>query len=107
MPSGGDKRGVDSPWGQLSFEPARYKPTGHRTSASEPGAECGSGGHGTPEGGTHGSPALTSNGKRRASRAAQFMPFAALTGYYELIREQEILAQQRAEKNRERWEEAP
>ena len=25
---------------------------------------------------------LTVNGKPRASRAAQFMPFAALTGYY-------------------------
>ena len=29
-------------------------------------------------------PNLTANGAVRAGRAAQFMPFAALTGYYEL-----------------------
>lgn len=32
---------------------------------------------------------LTANGLPRASRASQFMPFAALTGYYELTRQQE------------------
>ena len=31
-------------------------------------------------------PNLTANGAVRANRAAQFMPFAALTGYYELVR---------------------
>ena len=30
-------------------------------------------------------PNLTVNGAVRANRAAQFMPFAALTGYYELV----------------------
>ena len=35
-------------------------------------------------------PALTANGAARANRAAQFMPFSALTGYYELVRKQEI-----------------
>ena len=30
-------------------------------------------------------PKLTANGAVRAGRAAQFMPFAALTGYYELV----------------------
>ena len=33
-------------------------------------------------------PNLTANGAVRANRAAQFMPFAALTGYYELVRKQ-------------------
>ena len=32
---------------------------------------------------------LAGGGRPRADRAAQFMPFAALTGYYELAREQE------------------
>ena len=36
-------------------------------------------------------PKLTANGAVRAGRAAQFMPFAALTGYYELVRKQESL----------------
>ena len=35
-------------------------------------------------------PGLTANG---AARAAQFMPFSALTGYYELVRKQEITAE--------------
>ncbi len=37
------------------------------------------------------------NGNARAERAAQFMPFAALTGYYELVREQERVAEPRRE----------
>lgn len=94
MPSPGKAREVESPWGALSFEAARRAPAG-----PDPAAREADGGHA--------SPALTSNGRKRASRAAQFMPFAALTGYYELIREQEILAQARAEKDRERWEEMP
>lgn len=40
---------------------------------------------------------LTANGQPRASRAAQFMPFAALTGYYELARQQEHMAEPRHE----------
>lgn len=40
---------------------------------------------------------LTANGKPRASRAAQFMPFAALTGYYELARKQERVTEPRHE----------
>lgn len=39
----------------------------------------------------------TANGKPRASRAAQFMPFAALTGYYELARQQERITEPRHE----------
>ncbi|MDO4436992.1 MAG: YolD-like family protein [Coriobacteriaceae bacterium] len=37
------------------------------------------------------------NGAPRASRAAQFMPFAALTGYYELARQQERIVEPRHE----------
>ncbi len=37
-------------------------------------------------------PKLTANGAVRAGRAAQFMPFAALTGYYKLVRKQESLS---------------
>lgn len=33
--------------------------------------------------------AFTSNGKARAGRAQQFMPFAALKGYYDLVAKQE------------------
>lgn len=40
---------------------------------------------------------LTANGQPRASRAAQFMPFAALTGYYELARKQERIVEPRHE----------
>ena len=44
-----------------------------------------------------GAPAYTANGQPRASRAAQFMPFAALTGYYELARQQERITEPRHE----------
>lgn len=39
----------------------------------------------------------TANGQIRASRAAQFMPFAALTGYYELARKQERISEPKHE----------
>lgn len=42
-------------------------------------------------------PEYTKNGRPRADRAAQFMPFAALTGYYELAREQECVVEPRRE----------
>ena len=40
---------------------------------------------------------FTANGRARTSRAAQFMPFAALTGYYELARQQERITEPRHE----------
>ena len=43
------------------------------------------------------SPTHTAAGQRRAARAAQFLPFAALTGYYELVRQQERVVQPRHE----------
>lgn len=47
-------------------------------------------------------PNLTANGAVRANRAAQFMPFAALTGYYELVRKQEITVEPKRELTEER-----
>ena len=47
-------------------------------------------------------PNLTANGAVRANRAAQFMPFAALTGYYELVRKQEITVEQKRELTEEK-----
>ncbi|MZJ26362.1 hypothetical protein GT516_00345 [Collinsella sp. BIOML-A4] len=37
-----------------------------------------------------------------ANRAAQFMPFAALTGYYELVRKQEITVEPKCELTEEK-----
>ena len=47
-------------------------------------------------------PRLTANGAVRANRAAQFMPFAALTGYYELVRKQEISVEPKCELTEEK-----
>lgn len=41
--------------------------------------------------------AVTASGRPRADRAAQFMPFAALRGYYELIHRQERVPEPRHE----------
>ena len=49
-------------------------------------------------------PSYTKNGRTRASRASQFMPFAALTGYYELARAQERLTEPRHELTEEEGE---
>ncbi len=40
---------------------------------------------------------LTASGRVRADRAAQFMPFAALRGYYELVRAEERVIEPRHE----------
>lgn len=42
-------------------------------------------------------PRRTASGHVRADRAAQFMPFAALRGYYELLREQARVPEPRHE----------
>lgn len=39
----------------------------------------------------------TRNGRPRADRAQQFMPFAALTGYYQMIRERQRVIEERHE----------
>ncbi len=39
----------------------------------------------------------TQGGRPRADRAQQFMPFAALTGYYQLIRDMQRVAEERHE----------
>lgn len=49
------------------------------------------------QGGATPAAGFTANGRPRASRAAQFMPFAALTGYYELARRQEHITEERHE----------
>ena len=46
----------------------------------------------------------TASGRPRADRAAQFMPFAALTGYYELARAQEHIAEPKHELTEEEAE---
>ncbi len=116
MPSPASERQVDSPWGELSFTAVRNpRPRNVEVCTPEnvPGLDnsntatnAAAGRNDAPPASSV-SPARTSSGRKRASRAAQFMPFAALTGYYELIREQEILAQQRVENNREQWKELP
>lgn len=45
----------------------------------------------------HGASPFTANGHPRADRAAQFMPFAALRGYYELIRQQQRIPEAKHE----------
>lgn len=116
MPSPASERQVDSPWGELSFTAVRNprprnpevctlenvsEPSGSSTATNTAASRN------VAPPASSASPAHTSSGRKRANRAAQFMPFAALTGYYELIREQEILAQQRVESNREQWKELP
>ncbi|WP_195419473.1 hypothetical protein [Collinsella sp. D33t1_170424_A12] len=46
----------------------------------------------------------TRAGHKRADRAAQFMPFAALTGYYQLAREQERIVEPKHELTEEEAE---
>ncbi|MDO4596305.1 MAG: YolD-like family protein [Coriobacteriaceae bacterium] len=47
----------------------------------------------------------TAAGRERADRAAQFMPFAALTGYYQLVKEQERVHEEKHELTEEEAEE--
>lgn len=42
-------------------------------------------------------PGYTRGGRPRADRAQQFMPFAALTGYYQIIREMQRVVEERHE----------
>lgn len=46
----------------------------------------------------------TAAGRERADRAAQFMPFAALTGYYQLVKEQERVHEEKHELTEEEAE---
>lgn len=81
MPDNGGARHVESPWGELTFRPVDREP---RPRAEEGAAAAGA-------------PRTRADGGRRASRAAQFMPFAALTGYYDLVRAQERIVEERHE----------
>lgn len=46
----------------------------------------------------------TASGARRADRAAQFMPFAALSGYYDFVRREEHVTEPRHELTEEEAE---
>lgn len=80
--AGGDRteeqRLLDTVWGELAFTVERTRRDG-RDAGQEPAGD------------TAGKPrrATCASGRARADRAAQFMPFAALRGYYELVRQQE------------------
>ena len=88
MPSNRETRRVDTPWGTLAFE----------TVPQDPQAEANPAGTTSPHVDGPADGARTrADGRRRASRAAQFMPFAALTGYYDLVREQERIVEPRHE----------
>ena len=88
MPSNRETRRVDTPWGTLAFE----------TVPQDPQAEANPAGTTSPHADGPADGARTrADGRRRASRAAQFMPFAALTGYYDLVREQERIVEPRHE----------
>ncbi len=82
MPDTTANKSVPSPWGELTFEAVCAPPSEKH-------------GAGHAEGASTAAPSRCANGKARAKRAAQFMPFAALTGYYDLIREQEWKAEER------------
>lgn len=88
MPSNKATRRVDTPWGELAFEPVGQDP---RAQAAPAGAD-------NPRSDVPADGARArADGRRRASRAAQFMPFAALTGYYDLVRKQELIVEPRHE----------
>ena len=56
-------------------------------------------------GGAPGARGTAGAARGHADRAAQFMPFAALTGFYDLVREQERTREPRREVREERAEE--
>lgn len=85
MPDMDASKNIPSPWGELIFEAVRA-PLSKKHE------------NGCAEGASTAAPSRCANGKARAKRAAQFMPFAALTGYFDLIREQEWKAQERFKK---------
>ena len=85
MPDMDASKNIPSPWGELTSEAVRAPLSEKREN------EC-------AEGASTAAPSHCANGKTRAKRAAQFMPFAALTGYFDLIREQEWKAQERFKK---------
>ena len=108
---------VSTPLGELEFTPVETgRGGGAGSEQGRAGAGAGRDGiaasaNGTPFGSRaragseagedRGPRAWTANGRPRASRASQFMPFAALTGYYELVREQERVVEPRHEPTEE------
>lgn len=94
MPSGHSTRRIASPWGDLELTPVERP----RNTPSGPGNP-------DPAPARSPRPERRADGRPRASRAAQFMPFAALIGYYDLVREQEIVTEPRHELTEEEAEE--
>lgn len=79
---------VSTVWGDLVFEPATPS-GGPAPQRLEDGSEL---------------ERLTASGRPRADRAAQFMPFAALRGYYELVEERKRVVEERHELTEEEAE---
>lgn len=84
MPENPKPRRMASPWGDLELTPVE------RPAAAPSGRAGGD---------------RRADGRPRASRAAQFMPFAALTGYYDLVRKQERIVEPRHELTEEEGDE--
>ena len=99
---------MQTPLGDLVFEPVDAGcghgggasrgtgPAGRTSSEAGGTARMGAAGHRRPVE-SAGAGGYTANGQVRADRAAQFMPFAALTGYYEIAREQERVVEPKHE----------
>ena len=87
MPESPKSRRMASPWGDLEFTPVERPATTSDGRAADDRR------------------ARRADGRPRASRAAQFMPFAALTGYYDLVREQERIVEPRHELTEEEGDE--
>ena len=123
--AGAQTQRINTVWGDLTFEMvaaphADGSPDAKTSAAPVERAEAMAGSHAprkpcSDRGGTTASgrpattvsnrPAATASGRPRADRAAQFMPFAALRGYYELIRRQERVVEPRHELTPEEAEE--
>ena len=99
--AGAQTQRINTVWGDLTFEVVATPRAGDAPDAETPAvpaerAEAMAGSH-APRKPRSDRPAATASGRPRADRAAQFMPFAALRGYYELIRQQERVVEPRHE----------
>lgn len=96
MPDNDRARRIASPWGELVFTPVAGG-AGGAADGQDTSRSMGSRPAAPSVRQTGPDPTRRADGRPRASRAAQFMPFAALTGYYELVREQERVIEPRHE----------
>lgn len=98
-PRAGDAPDAETPAVPAEAMAARHAPRGPRSNHSSTTTSD------RPAAMVTNRPAATASGRPRADRAAQFMPFAALRGYYELIRRQERVVEPRHELTPEEAEE--